>query len=303
MANSYTTGLRLSKPALGDTGWGSTVNGGVTDLVDQAVSGAVSVAVTSATTTTLPTIADGASSDARNMSLLITGSLTTGQTATVRVPATGADVTKLYSIRNAAGEAVTVETSGGASVSVPHDRALLVRVTSTGVYEAVNYAGSLTLGTALAVASGGTGITSFGTGVATALGQNVTGSGGIVLASGPTLGAATFTGGAQTTPTAVVFSATAMTVDCSLSNVFTTTFTANVTNAPTFSNPRDGQTINWFITQDGTGGRTITWPASFKWPTGTATALSLPANSVDLVVATYINATGFWYASLSRRFI
>jgi hypothetical protein len=39
----------------------------------------------------------------------------------------------------------------------------------------------------LPVANGGTGITSFGTGVATALGQNVTGSGGIVLATSPTL--------------------------------------------------------------------------------------------------------------------
>ena len=36
-------------------------------------------------------------------------------------------------------------------------------------------------------ANGGTGITSFGTGVATALGQNVTGSGGIVLDTSPTL--------------------------------------------------------------------------------------------------------------------
>jgi hypothetical protein len=39
----------------------------------------------------------------------------------------------------------------------------------------------------LPVANGGTGITSFGTGVGTALGQNVTGSGGIVLATSPTL--------------------------------------------------------------------------------------------------------------------
>ena len=37
----------------------------------------------------------------------------------------------------------------------------------------------------LPVANGGTGITSFGTGVATALGQNVTGSGGIALATSP----------------------------------------------------------------------------------------------------------------------
>jgi hypothetical protein len=98
------------------------------------------------------------------MSLLITGSLTTGQTATVRVPATGAGVTKLYSIRNEAGQTVAVETSGGDAVNVPHNRALLVRVTSTGVYEAVNYAASLTLGTALAATSGGTGQSSYAVG-------------------------------------------------------------------------------------------------------------------------------------------
>jgi hypothetical protein len=39
----------------------------------------------------------------------------------------------------------------------------------------------------LSVARGGTGITAFGTGVATALGQNVTGSGAIALATSPTL--------------------------------------------------------------------------------------------------------------------
>lgn len=42
-------------------------------------------------------------------------------------------------------------------------------------------------GTTIAIANGGTGITSFGTGVQTALGQNVTGSGGIVLATSPTI--------------------------------------------------------------------------------------------------------------------
>ena len=56
----------------------------------------------------------------------------------------------------------------------------------------------LTLANALPVASGGTGITSFGTGVATALGQNVTGSGGMALKTSPvfvtpTLGAASAT--------------------------------------------------------------------------------------------------------------
>jgi len=64
------------------------------------------------------------------------------------------------------GTNLTSFTSGGA-----------VYATSTSV---------LTTGT-LPIASGGTGLTSFGTGVQTALGQAVTGSGGIVLATSPTL--------------------------------------------------------------------------------------------------------------------
>lgn len=109
-------------------------------------------------------------------------------------------------------------------------------------------------------------------------------------------------GSASTPPVVVSFSATAMTLDCSLSNVFTTTFTANVTTAPTISNPSDGQTINWFITQDATGSRTMTWPASFKWPGGVAGVLSTGANSVDLVVATYRSATSAWYVSIAKAF-
>lgn len=105
------------------------------------------------------------------------------------------------------------------------------------------------------------------------------------------------------TPTiAVAFSATAMALDCALSNVFTTTVTANVTVAPTLSNPGDGQTINWFLTQPAVGGKTMTWPASFKWPAGTAGVLSTGNNAVDLLVATYRAATGFWYVSLTKAF-
>lgn len=107
---------------------------------------------------------------------------------------------------------------------------------------------------------------------------------------------------AYTAPVAVTFNATTMAIDCALSNVFTTTFTANVTAAPTLSNLKDGQTINWFITQDATGSRTMTWPTSFKWPGGTAGVLSTTASSVDLLVATYRSSTGFWYCSLSKAF-
>jgi len=126
--------------------------------------------------------------------------------------------------------------------------------------------------------------------------------GGLTILAPPTttLPALVSTGAAHTPTVSVTFSATAMVINCALSNVFATTFTTNVTTAPTLSNPSDGQTINWFITQDATGSRTMTWPTSFKWPSAAAGVLSTAANAVDLVVATYRSATGFWYVSIIK---
>lgn len=123
-------------------------------------------------------------------------------------------------------------------------------------------------------------------------------SGGLTVVSGGSV----FGGNAQTTPVAVAFNATTMALNCALSNVFKTVFTANVTSAPTLSNPSDGQTINWRITQDGTGSRTMTWPASFKWVNGAAGVLSTAAGAVDLLVATWFSDTSTWAASLSKGF-
>jgi hypothetical protein len=133
--------------------------------------------------------------------------------------------------------------------------------------------------------------------------SNIT-SGTLPAARITALNGVQFTGWAATTPYAVAFSATAMTIDCSQSNVFTTTFTANVTVAPTLTNPKDGQTINWFITQDSTGSRLITgfWPASFKWVGASAGVLSTAANSVDILVATYRASTSSWYCTLLKNF-
>jgi len=56
---------------------------------------------------------------------------------------------------------------------------------STGLTPSTATTGAVTVAGTLAVANGGTGITAFGTGVATALGQNVSGSGGIALTTSP----------------------------------------------------------------------------------------------------------------------
>lgn len=163
MSSSYTAILKFNKPGLGDAGWGTAVNSGFTDMVEQSLTGAVSIAVTAGATTTVPLIADGASSDARNQFLAITGSLTSGQTATVSLPAGTSTNFKLYFVKNDAGQGVTV-TTGGTSVVVPNGKSVVVRVTNLGVEEAMTYAASMSLGTALPATSGGTGQASYAVG-------------------------------------------------------------------------------------------------------------------------------------------
>lgn len=58
-------------------------------------------------------------------------------------------------------------------------------------------------------------------------------------------------------------------------------------------------TISLHIVQDGTGGRVITWPASVKWPGGSAPSLSTAAGAHDLVVLETLDGGTVWYATLA----
>ena len=90
---------------------------------------------------------------------------------------------------SAAGTTGQVLTSGGTGAPT-WATATGVAVTSisfgtTGLTPATATQGAVTVAGTLAVANGGTGITAFGTGIATALGQNVNGSGAITLTTSP----------------------------------------------------------------------------------------------------------------------
>jgi hypothetical protein len=165
-----------------------------------------------------------------------------------------------------------------------------------GGFKITNVATPTTAGDALAWGGPISGTTGTFSGLAT-FNADITGTIGITTASG-----AKFTY-AHTAPVAVTFSATAMVFNCALSNVFTVTMGANVTVAPTYTTPKDGQTINIFLTQDATGSRTMTWGSSVKFAGGaTQSVLTTTANAVDLAVLTYRSSTGLWYASLLKAF-
>jgi hypothetical protein len=90
-------------------------------------------------------------------------------------------------------------------------------------------------------------------------------------------------------------------VDASLSNVFTVTLGGNRTlGAPT--NPKDGQSITIFITQDGTGSRTLAYHADWLFAGGVDPTLTTTAAAVDVLTGVYNGATTKWYAVLNKAF-
>lgn len=112
---TYTANLRFSKPAVGEANWGTTLNSGVMDLVDAALTG-VDVDVSSGTVT-LVRVDGGADTGARSLLLNITG--TYGSPATVTVP----NIAKLYAINNQSNVSVSFATAGAvATAEVPSGR-------------------------------------------------------------------------------------------------------------------------------------------------------------------------------------
>jgi len=95
------------------------------------------------------------------------------------------------------------------------------------------------------------------------------------------------------------FSATP-TIDCSVGNAYVVTMTANITSI-SFSNvPAAGSvfTLTMFLTQDATGGRTVTWPASVKWQGGATPTLTATGSKMDIIqLVTHDGGTN-WYGSV-----
>lgn len=95
-------------------------------------------------------------------------------------------------------------------------------------------------------------------------------------------------------------SSSSYTIDLENGNVYEVTLTDNCTF--TFSNPPatgKGGSFTLILKQDGTGGRTVTWPAAAKWAGGTAPSLTAAASAVDILTFMTTDAGTSWYGFLS----
>jgi len=85
------------------------------------------------------------------------------------------------------------------------------------------------------------------------------------------------------------------TIDWKLGNKFEFTFGA-ANETFTFTAPSNPCNILLKMIQDGTGSRTATWPATVKWPAGTAPTLTTTASAVD-IISFYFDGINYYGSS------
>lgn len=130
--------------------WGNVTNVNLGTALEEAIVGSADVSFSSGTVTL--TLSDSnATQTARNMRLNLTG--TSGGAQNLIVPA----IEKVYIVNNGCADAITVKNSTGTGIAVPAGKTMWVYNNGTNVVDVVTHLTSVTLGSALPVASGGTG--------------------------------------------------------------------------------------------------------------------------------------------------
>lgn len=142
--------------------WGDVTNTNLGTAIEEAIVGSVDVSFSNADVT-LTLTNTNATQSARNLRLNLTGTVTTAQN--LIVPA----IEKVYIINNGLSQTITVKNSTGTGIAVPAGKTMWVYNDATNVVDVITHLTSLTLGTALPVASGGT-----GSNTATFSGANIT---------------------------------------------------------------------------------------------------------------------------------
>ena len=154
MPSTYSN-LKIQLMATGEnnTTWGDITNVNLGTAIEEAIVGSADVTFASGNVTL--TLTDtNTTQAARNMRLRCTGT-TGGSTRNLVVPS----IEKPYIVQNDCADSILVKTAAGSGITVPAGRTMWVYSDGTNVVDATTHLSSLTLGTALAVAQGGTGAT------------------------------------------------------------------------------------------------------------------------------------------------
>ena len=278
MASSYSD-LKIELIGTGDqTGtWGTTTNNNFSIAISEAITGSADVAFSSSDVTVTLTDTNAAQT-ARNLRLNLTG---TSGGARNLILGSGCQIEKLYLINNGLADAVTVKNTSGTGIAVPAGKSMFVYNNGTNVVDAITHLSSLTLGSALPVASGGTGVTAS------------TGSVAVVLSTSPTLITSTFTGYTETV-VAIGTVGASHTFTITTGTVQTATLTASTPCTFTMPTATAGTSFILRLTQAATGMTTATF-TGVQFANGTAPTITATASAVDLISFIAVGST--WYGS------
>jgi trimeric autotransporter adhesin len=222
MASSWSAlKIELLETGANSGTWGTATNVNLGDAVlGEAITGQATVDFPADADVTI-TLTDSATTQAaRNLRLNITESSAGIGSVRNLILGSGCQIEKFYLINNTGTGAKTIKNTSGTGISVPAGKATLVYNNGTNVVDAASYFSSLTLGSALPVASGGTGLTAGTSGGI--LGYTATGT--LASSVALTANALVLGAGAGATPTPMASLGTT-----------TTVLHGNASGAPTFS--------------------------------------------------------------------
>jgi hypothetical protein len=249
--------------------WGTTTNSNIGTAIEQAIVGMATLDSGDFTSNvaTLTLANTTAAQDARALCLNIASGAVSAA-GTINVPA----IQKPYIVINGSSFAVTVKVSGQTGVAVPAGTRTVVYNNGTDVGEQITFLTSLVLGSALPVASGGTGATT-ASGARSALGAAASGANSdITSLAGLTTALSVAQGGSGATTASAArtnFGATTLGGNLyTISNPSAVTFPRfNADNTVSSLNAADFRTA----IGAGTGGGSVTSVAG----TGSASGLTL----------------------------